>query len=269
MKSNRLFLLTVTLFSCVSLLNAQSTLDEQAGNPKTEKAPKDKSPLKKNIVKVNLMALGLKNYSFQYERVLTKHISLGLGVRTMPSTGLPFQDLIVNQVADGDPDLEASLRSFKAGNFAITPELRFYLSKKGYGRGFYIAPYYRYAKFTSEEFPINFDEDGGGTSTVRLKGDITTHSGGLMFGAQWALGKVVTLDWWILGGHYGKSNGILSAIPSPPLSNDEQQNIRETIADLELPLTTITSEVSANNVRILVNGPWAGVRAGLSIGIRF
>jgi hypothetical protein len=271
MKRNRLLLLAALFCSSTTLLNAQSSLDQQSGGSKQQpsEALKQKAEIKKNIVKINLMALGLKNYSFQYERVLSKRVSVALGVRTMPTGGLPFKNNIIETVGSGDPQVTQAINDFKAGNFAVTPELRFYLSKKGYGRGFYIAPYYRFARFNSEELPIEFDADAGGTKTIRLKGDVTTHSGGLMFGAQWQLGKVVTLDWWILGGHYGTSSGTLSGTPSPALTANEQNEIRNIINDFELPLTNITAEVSANNVRAIVDGPWAGVRAGLTIGIRF
>ena len=92
-----------------------------------------------------------------------------------------------------------------------------------------------------------------------------------MIGAQWHLGKVVTLDWWILGAHYGKSKGILNGTPSSALTTEEQNNLREEITALndEIPLTKITAEVSANNVKANFDGPWAGVRAGLTIGIKF
>ena len=272
MKRNHLILMAALFCCTASLLNAQSTLDEQSGGSKQapKEAPKkEKAAIKKNIVKVNLMALGLKNYSFQYERILTKKISVAVGVRTMPTGSLPFQDIFVDQFADGDPDLESNIRSLKVGNFAITPEVRFYLSKKGYGRGFYIAPYYRYAKFKSEEFPVDYESGPSTTNTIKLKGDVATHSGGLMFGAQWHLGKVVTLDWWIIGAHYGSSNGTLNGIPSTPLTDQEQQNIRDEIAAFDLPLTKITTEVNANSVTAIIDGPWAGVRGGLTIGIRF
>ena len=100
MKRNRLLLLAAILCSSTTLLNAQSTLDEQSGGSKQQpsEAPKQKSEIKKNIVKVNLMALGLKNYSFQYERVLTKHISVALGVRTMPTGSLPLKSTIIDLV---------------------------------------------------------------------------------------------------------------------------------------------------------------------------
>ena len=125
--------------------------------------------------------------------------------------------------------------------------------------------------FASIHSKIASAANGGGTNTIKLKGDVTTHSGGLMFGAQWHIGKMVSLDWWILGGHYGVSKGTLSGVPSTSLSANEQDEIRTIINDFEndIPLTKITADVSANNVKAIVDGPWAGVRAGLTIGIRF
>ena len=90
-----------------------------------------------------------------------------------------------------------------------------------------------------------------------------------MIGAQWHLGKVVTLDWWILGAHYGTSNGTLNGVPSSNLSTTEQTELKQTIEEIDLPLTKITAQVSANNIKALIDGPWAGVRAGLTIGIKF
>jgi hypothetical protein len=265
-------ILSTLLLCIVSLtsLVAQSTLDEQSGGSAPVKQPVEKADKQKmNIVKVNLMAIAFNNYSFQYERILTKKVSVALGIRSMPSGKLPFVNNYADDIANGDADLEANLRALKVGNFAITPEVRLYLNKKGYGRGFYIAPYYRFAKFNSEELPITFDGDANTTKTIKLNGDITTHSGGLMIGAQWHLGKIVTLDWWILGASYGTSNGTLNGTPSSSLSANEQTEIKNTIESLDLPLTKITAEVSANNIKAIVDGPWGGVRAGLSIGIRF
>ncbi len=269
-------ILTTLLICALSItsLVAQSTLDEQSGGsaPVIKKTSAETGDNHKmNIVKVNLMALALKNYSFQYERILTKKISVAVGIRSMPAGSLPFKDVFVNQLADNDPDLESNIRALKVGNFAITPEVRFYLNKKGYGRGFYIAPYYRFAKFNSDELPITYNGDGGTEKTIKLKGDITTHSGGVMIGAQWFLGKTVTLDWWIVGAHYGKSNGTLNGTPSENLTQNEQNGIEAEIEAIasEISFMKITPAVSANNVKVIIDGPWAGIRAGLTIGIKF
>lgn len=244
--------------------HAQS-LDKKSGS---SAGKPERTEEKKNIIKLNLMALPLKNFSFQYERVLSKHVSLALGVRTMPSSTLPFQSTFISIADVTDQQTIDNLTKFKTGNFALTPEVRFYLSKKGYGRGFYIAPYYRYAKFSSEELPVEYTS-GNTTATIRLKGDVATHNAGLLFGAQWKLGKAVSLDWWILGAHYGQSNGTLTGTPSQALTQQEQTDLRSEIESLEIPLTKIKAEVTANSAKAIFDGPWAGIRSGLTLGIRF
>lgn len=257
-------LLIVCICSFIAGAHAQS-LDKPSGS---SAGRPEKKGEKKNIVKVNLLALPLKNFSFQYERVLTKHLSLALGVRTMPSSALPFQSSFISIANITDQQSIDNISKFKTGNFALTPELRFYLSKRGYGRGFYIAPYYRYAKFISEELPVEYTS-GSATASIRLKGDIATHNAGLLFGAQWKLGKAVSLDWWILGAHYGQSSGTLTGTPSQALTQQEQTDLRSQIESLDIPLTNIKAEVTTNSAKAIFDGPWAGIRSGITLGIRF
>lgn len=263
----------VVLLICMSAipaLFAQSKLDQQAGNKKNNPAPSNSGEHKMNIVKINLLALPLKNYSFQYERVINKRISVALGLRTMPASGLPFKKAFSNIAGTEDPQVTQTINDLKIGNFAITPEIRFYLNKKkGYGRGFYIAPYYRFAKFKSEEVPIEYETSPTTTNTIKLKGDIATHTGGLMIGNQRSLGKYVTLDWWILGAHYGKSKGAFNGVPTAPLTPGEQNDIRTTIEGIDIPVLKITTDINANSVKAIFDGPWAGIRAGISIGFKF
>lgn len=261
------FFVIVCLCSLAVGVHAQS-LDEKGGSNKNANGDGEKTGEKMNILKVNLFALPLKNFSFQYERVVTKHISLALGIRTMPSSTLPFQSTFVNIADVTDQQTIDNLAKFKTGNLAITPEVRFYLSKKGYGRGFYIAPYYRYAKFSSEELPVEYNGSSN-TNTIRLKGDVTTNSGGLMFGVNWKVGKAVSIDWWILGAHYGTSKGTLSGTPSQALTQQEQDDLRNEIESIDIPLTKIKAEVTANSAKAIFDGPWGGIRSGLTLGIRF
>jgi hypothetical protein len=53
------------------------------------------------------------------------------------------------------------------------------------------------------------------------------------------------------------------------LSEDEQNSLREELSDLDIPLTKETVSVNANGASLKLDGPWAGVRAGISIGIKF
>ena len=220
-----------------------------------------------NILKVNLSALPFGNFSFQYERVLQKKISLSLGIGFRPEGNLPFKNSL-NDAANGDRDIENAINNAQLSNFSITPEFRFYVGKKGYGRGFYLAPYYRFASFNVSSIPIEYN-GGTGTKSINLAGDMKTHSGGLMLGAQWFLGKSVTIDWWILGAHYGAGKGNFEGKPAIPFTQLEQNDIRQTIEGIELPVGTIKAEVTSTSAKAIINGPWAGVRAALTLGFHF
>ncbi len=226
--------------------------------------------IKKNALKFNLTGLVFNNYSFQYERILSKRISFAVSYRFMPQSKIPFKSYFEDDDEDSNEPGGTNyiLNNTKIGNMAITPEFRFYLGK-GYGKGFYIAPYYRYAKFTTDGFTFEYDTEDGGVNDFKLSGNVTSHSFGLYFGAQFTLGKHMYLDWWIFGGHYGSSKGELTGRSNTPLSDFEQQSIREELEDLDLPLVDTEVEVNSNSVKLKFDGPWAGLRAGLSIGFRF
>lgn len=249
---NLLFLLFCLIFCSMEPVNAQQASTEEDG---------------KNIVKWNVAAIALKNYSFQYERAIAKKISVAVGVRFAPKSGVPFpsklEDLIDNE------DTWKSIKDFKTGNFAITPEVRFYMGQ-GVFRGFYVAPFVRYSTF-SAEVPYTFDIEVAGTTrteTMPLSGDVTALTGGFLLGAQWKLSKLVYLDWWILGPNYGTSSGSISG--KKTLNSDEQNALRESLKDLEdLPLVKTKSTVDGEGAKVDFDGPWAGLRAGLSVGFRF
>jgi hypothetical protein len=153
-------------------------------------------------------------------------------------------------------------------NHALTPEVRFYLGK-GYGKGFYIAPFYRYVSFTTNQVPVSYDNSLTTKQTLNLSGNMTANTGGFLLGAQWLLGKYFTLDWWIIGAHYGSGNGNFSAIPKSPLTPMEQQQIKEKLEDVDIPFIEKAVTVTANNVAVKLNGPFGGLRGGINFGIRF
>lgn len=226
----------------------------------------------KNVLKVNLTGLFFKNYGFQYERMLSRKTSIALGFRTQPQGELPLLGFLENQI--DDPETFSELRKISYGNTAFTPEIRFYLGKKGGPRGFYIAPYARYSKsqVTVPDFEYSFQETINGqtfeeTRTVELNGDITGITGGLMFGAQWRLGKAVYLDWWIIGGSVGTSNGLINALTA--LDQDEQDGLREELNNLDIPVLDYTVTVNGSGAKLDFNGPFASLRGGLSLGIKF
>ncbi len=244
-------LLFIFLFSFAGSLFAQDTLTDNAGGKG------------KNIVKLNLLALSLKNFSVQYERAIAKKISAGATLRFMPFGSLPFRSTI-KATAD-DEEFETQLEKAQFGNFAFMPEVRFYLGKKGVFRGFYIAPFLSIAQYkTKVDFVY---DDNGIDKEIPMSGKINTITGGLMLGAQWKLSKKLYLDWWILGPNAGSSKGDISG--KIALSLSEQQSLEEELDDLDLPLTNFKYNVSSSGAEIRVKGPWGGVRSGLCLGFNF
>jgi hypothetical protein len=217
----------------------------------------------RNIIKTNLSSIALKNYSFTYERAITKRISLSLGYRFMPTTIVPLQDF-VNRYLD-NPSINVGAISM--GNYAITPEVRFYLGK-GVLHGLYGAAYGRFANFNIGA-PITYSSSLA-TETATFSGNIKSSSGGLMIGVQHNIAKILVLDIWIIGGHYGGSSGNLVFTSDHPLNSYEQQTLLQNLKNTNTKPFEFTYTVNANGGTATSTGPWAGVRgAGINLGIRF
>ncbi|GAA4339784.1 hypothetical protein GCM10023149_50720 [Mucilaginibacter gynuensis] len=223
----------------------------------------------KNLVKLNVTALLLKNISVQYERAVGKKISVALGVRYMPKSGLPFKSSFDKLIDDDETSRQ--LDGFKTGNISFTPEVRFYTGSKGVFRGFYIAPFAKISNYTAE-LPYYYTvydavTNVGTEKSIFMSGNLKTFTGGVMIGAQWKLPKQFYLDWWIFGPSYGTSSGKLTGTAA--LSQQEQDELRSSLESLDIPLTKSTATVNNEGARLDIKGPWAGIRAGLAIGYRF
>lgn len=248
----KLLILLVITGSCSSLL-AQKEKEKNNDEP----APA------KNMVKINLLALGLKNISLQYERAVARKVTVAGTFRFMPNGSIPFKSTFVN-LAD-DPDTERQINNLKVGNIAFMPEVRYYLGKKGAFRGFYLGLFASLARYNADVL-LEYD-DAGTTETIPMKGNLTAITGGLMIGAQFRLSNKVYLDWWILGPNYGSSNGKLTG--KKTMDAADQQDLRDELNELDIPLTKFTYVVDGNGATMNIKGPWAGIRSGLCIGIRF
>ena len=214
----------------------------------------------KNVLKINVGSLMVKNVALQYERSIGAKTSLALGIRFQPYGKVPFQSWLKDQV--GDPDIQVG--QMKIGNFALTPEFRYYFKESL--RGLYIAPYVRYANYKMEA-PVTYTGTTD-TRTAFFNGNISSFSGGLLFGSQFRLSKCMTLDWWILGAHWGGSSGQLDF--ASPLTASEQQDLRESLDEVDIPFFDIEHDINANGGTIRTRGAWAGFRGfAVNLGWRF
>ena len=248
-------LLSITLILFNVFIGFSQTADSNDDMPKY------------NNVKISLTSLAFKNLQFQYERSLTKRIGVVIGYSFISKGSVPFKTQINDLVSD-DPDTKDMFNSAELGYSAITPEVRFYLGK-GYGKGFYIAPFYRHLKYDISGVNLKFDSDLGPQQDIDMGGKLTADTFGLQFGAQFNLGKHIILDWWIAGPHYGTSKGDFAGKTNRVLTPFEQAELQKELDSIDLPIGDVTAKATANGGTLNISGPWAGIRSGLSLGYRF
>lgn len=254
--------LTVVLFN---VFMASSQTSTAATND--ESSVSNELTVPKNNVKISLTSLAFKNFQFQYERSLTKRIGVVIGYSFIPKGSVPFKSQI-NELTSSDPDTQDMFANAELGYSAITPEVRLYLGK-GYGKGFYIAPFYRHLQYEVTGINFTYTTDSNAKADVAMGGKLSANTFGLQFGAQFNLGKHIILDWWIIGPHYGTSKGDFDGTSSRQLSTTEQADLQRQLDDIELPLSDVKAKANANGATINISGPWGGVRSGISLGYRF
>ena len=223
-------------------------------------------PQQLNIVKTNVPAYAFRNLNISYERVINQWFSISGGVNYMPKGKIPF----LEQFNFSDNNDLKDFDNTEISNVAITIEPRFYVGK-GYGKGFYLAPYYRYTSLDLDNISVTFKDDNNQDMSVDISGNASANSFGLMIGSQWFLGEKQNwvLDWWIIGAHYGFAKGDFNGKSSRLLTEKEQNDFQKELDNFDAPFVKYKSTVNANGANVDLDGPWGGLRAGLAIGYRF
>lgn len=222
----------------------------------------DENQSRQNEVKANFLAFAFKSVSVQYERQISRSTTIAIDLRVMPRTNLPFKSGFKNLLTD--TATANQIDNFRTGNMAIMPSVRFYTGRKGAYEGFYIAPFASFAHYAADLPYRYYDSE---YKIIPLSGSLSAFTAGIMFGAQWNLSKSVYFDWWMFGPHYGFSKGKANGQKS--LTQSEQDALKNALDNLDIPLTRTSNIVDATGAIVHFSGPWAGIRAGLCIGIRF
>ena len=245
--------------------------DQPVEDTKTakKKAAVGSEKIPMNMIKVNLSALFLKTYSMQYERVLSRNVSMALSGGYTPETNIPYTQQIFKWADITDPDEQELIENVLVSNYSVTPEIRFYTGKKRYGSGFYTSLFYRYGHHSFTNALVDFENDLGEQGTLDCFGDATSHTGGFTIGAQWSLGKHVCLEWSIIGLHFGISSGNFEALSSLPLTEADQQEVENKLNEIDIPMFEQQVTVTSSGAKMIFDGPWAGLRGGLSLGVKF
>lgn len=146
-------------------------------------------------------------------------------------------------------DVSATLNRFTA--FGAVLEHRFYLGQNAM-RGFYLAPYSRYNRFTLER---TTQIDGSPFKTT-LKGSV----GGLGFGAaagvQFRLGDFFTVDATIVGVDFKWLNGSFSYASDDPETSLTafREQVQETVGDIPFIGSQLAAEIDGNAVKVRTPG---------------
>jgi hypothetical protein len=228
-----------------------------------------------NIIKGNLTSFALKNYHISYERSLNRFMSVSASYRYMPKGSLPLQSIAKKYI--DNPAINFDL--FQMGNNALTFESRFYLGLQKMS-GFYIAPYARFANFdlaVPVAYTYNPDAAVGSvigsdpiTKIADINGTIKSTSYGAYIGVQKQLLTKLVLDIWLIGGHYGNSNGNLNFVAPEKLPSQAVTALQQALDDTKVNPFELKSKVTQNGATADMKGPWAGFRGlGISLGLRF
>lgn len=259
-----IFYTFTALLLAVSLPSKAQTDSGTEQKSEKKKESNDGEYIPKNIIKTNLLGIPLRNYTLQYERVLTRRFSAQLEYRFMPDGHLPLSQFIPT---GENGDVQESLKNTTFSATAITPSIKFYPTRKGYGRGFYITANYRATNYSASNFKYVYDEENN--NSVTLKGDFKTNTFGVGIGKQWTVGKFIVLDYTIFGLQYGSASGNFVGNYTEDLSAEDQQKVQDVLDGIELPFVTTKVNVGTNRTTIKIDGPWAMLRTGFSIGVRF
>lgn len=231
----------------------------------------NEAPLFKHNAKINITSLAFRNISLQYEYNVVKKLNVALGLRFMPKGGIPFLGILQSFIRgeEQEDDMSLILQGTQVSGLAITPEVRWYFGKRA-GKGFYIAPFFRYEQTNINSY-FNFETEIEGVfEKINLLGNFHNTGMGLLLGAQFNLSERINLDWWILGPYYNAtrlnirgsdfnlSDGDLESFES--LFDDITQNNRVT---LESNFTNTSASLKAKASLPFIRG------FGICIGFRF
>lgn len=244
---------------------------------KSHSVMKEDEPVKspKHVIKLNLSQLALTNISLQYEFAFHKNFSAALGGSYLLPRNIPSQFFTPSSNGSG-------YQLPKFGGWSVTPEIRFYPGKKVKHQaphGFYLAPYFRYSKYNLNSDYVNIDSASGDRQDYKVKASYSGFTAGLMIGSQWIIGKHFSIDWWIIGGGYGKAKFKINAEStdgslnmSPQEQDDLKRDIRDNIEELgSFGNGEVTVETTPNSATATVKGlPMTSIRGfGLTLGFAF
>lgn len=208
---------------------------------------------------------------FGYERVIGEQASLGLTAKMIIPQGLENTDLDFTSSTGA-----TASGSFQSGTFTgiiLTPELRFYTSKKtGAANGFYLMPFLRYFNYGIDG-DFEYRPDNGDTnSDIDARINFSGFGGGFGLGVQkiWDSGFLID---WNAGLGLALTAGRINGDVVGPVTDDIPEFIDQ-IADAISAIPTVNARFENDGTGSTLNArarglPWPILKTQLAIGYAF
>ena len=68
---------------------------------------------------------------------------------------------------------------------------------------------------------------------------------------------------------YGGGSGDFSARSPYSLTQEQQNQLKRELEELDIPMVKYSVTTNPNGADVAMDGPWAGLRSGLSLGFKF
>lgn len=254
------FRISFLIFLLFQFVNAQS-------NQKLESEYKPR-----NILKINLPSLGLATYSFQYELFPASYFSLGLGYKFTPERKMIFSKQVINIVEKSNNygNINSPGRKFfehfKFEGQSLTPEMRFYF-RKGFGKGAFLGSFIRFDDYKFKTVYSFYGESEN--FNIDFVGNFKSIGLGLTFGAQYPIGKHLTIDTY-LAPYLSNIKINFNSFSDFELTDNEVVQLADELNKFKLPDGTTEIELSNSSANgKLTSKFFPNLRIGVGVGYRF
>lgn len=219
----------------------------------------------RHAIKFNLLGPIVKSIPIQYEFSLTPHKSLLFEAGYTLPINL-FKPYYGKSKTFGTREIIFSDFRFNGG-YQITPEYRYYISKKA-SAGFFVGGYLRYSKYSVQSHVKYIGENYNVLFT--FKGVFSATNGGIITGYKWKLGSHFNIETWLLCLHAGMNSLKLSASNDFELIDAPQflQDLQSTLSDIPV-VRNWASNIVNRDVKVGFGYTFVGTRAGLCLGYTF
>jgi hypothetical protein len=183
--------------------------------------------------------------------------------------GVPVKTRHQFEYEGDNADFDMRATSFMAG-------YRTYLSRRSKMQGIYLEPFFKYVHHTSEGFStgrLNYQD-----VEWNFTNDYNAYGIGLQLGAQFIIGKHLTIDLFLLGPEINKASNNFKAIDisqslpwSPIESREAEKDIREFLDQFPFLHNNVDVLINSSDktVNAKFNGALPGLRTGISFGFAF